>query len=180
LLLNGVYVDVERRLTNQAAFDIVVLHLLNQGHRSFNASGKPKHRGPRGKSAIGALIPDSLYVISMEGKTVQQLLAASGPECERLRERLGGVTASLLGELQDLHDRIGECLPSLFRHLVVAGGHRIAQTFGLSPRVARQWVAYHRLPGPQIAQTAVQSPASQDVAPAQTLGRPSAELKLVA
>jgi hypothetical protein len=163
LILNGVYVDVERKLTNQDAFDISVLHLLNQGHCCFNASGKSKYRGSRGKSAVGALIPDHLYVISMEGKTIQQLLA--GSNYASLRERLGGVTTTLLSELQDLHDRVGECLPSLFRHLVLAGCYRIAQAFGLSPRLAHLWVAYQRIPGSRVMQT---------------LDRPSEALKLVA
>jgi hypothetical protein len=57
-----------RRLTNQDAFDGAMLHLLNQGHSCVSASGQARYRGPRGKSAIGALIPDELYVTSMEGK----------------------------------------------------------------------------------------------------------------
>ena len=95
-----------RRLTNQDAFDGAMLHLLNQGHSCVSASGHARYRGPRGKSAIGALIPDELYVTSMEGKKVRHWLAAQGAEYDALRERLGGVTASLLDELQDLHDRI--------------------------------------------------------------------------
>ena len=176
--LNEVHVDVGRKLTNQDAFDIAVLHLLNQGHCSINASGKSKYRGPRGKSAIGALIPDSLYATSMEGKTIQQLLSASAGY-EGLRERLGGVKLPLLNELQDLHDRIGECLPSLFRHLVLAGCDRIAQAFGLSKRLAHRCVAYQRLPGPQIMRTAG-TPASRDITPPLALSRASEDLKLVA
>jgi hypothetical protein len=99
---------------------------------------------------------------------------------ESLRKRLGGVTASLLSELEDLHDRVGECLPSLFRHLVLAGCYRIAQAFGLSPRLAHLWVAYQRIPGPQVMQTAVESPASRGITPQQTFDRPSEDLKLVA
>jgi hypothetical protein len=186
-----VSVDVDRKLTNQAAFDIAVLHLLNQGHSCFNASGESKYRGSRGKSAIGALIPDHLYVTSMEGKTIQQLLSASSGGYESLRERLGGVTTSLLNELQDLHDRVGECLPSLFRHLVLAGCDRIARAFGLSPRLAHFWVAYQRIPGPRImrpgaAYQRIPGPqimgaaASREIMPQLTLSRPPEDLKLVA
>ena len=57
-----------RRLTNQDAFDGAMLHLLNQGHSCLSASGQARYCGPRGRSAIGALIPDELYVSSMEGK----------------------------------------------------------------------------------------------------------------
>lgn len=138
-------------MNNQGAFDIALLHLLNQSHRSVSASGRSQLRTLRGaKSAIGALVPDRLYRNSMEGKTVQQLLAAHGQDYEPLREHLSGVTLPVLIELQDLHDRTGECLPSLFREIVLAGGQRIARMFGLSVRPIRLWSVYRKLPGPQI------------------------------
>lgn len=138
-------------MNNQGAFDIALLHLLNQGHRCVSASGRSQLRSPRGgKNAIGALIPDSLYVNSMEGKTVQQLRAASGPEFDGLREHLSGVTLPLLNELQDLHDRTGACLPSLFRDIVLADSQRIARTFGLSMRMIQLWRVYRKLSGPRV------------------------------
>jgi len=143
-----------RRLTNQDAFDVAMLHLLNQGHSCINASGQARYRGPRGKSVIGALIPDELYVPSMEGKKVQHWLAARGSEYDALRERLGSVTASLLDELQDLHDRSGACMPSLYRHLVVAGAQRIAQSFKLSMSLVHRCATYQHIRGPQIFATA--------------------------
>ena len=146
--------NMTRRLTNQDAFDGAMLNLLNQGHSCVSASGRPRYRGPRGKSAIGALIPDELYVTSMEGKKVQHWLAAHGSEYDALRERLGGVTPSLLDELQDLHDRIGACMPSLYRHLAVAGAQRIAHGFKLSMRLVHRCAAYQHLRGPQILSAA--------------------------
>ena len=146
--------NMTRRLTNQDAFDGAMLNLLNQGHSCVSASGQARYRGPRGKSAIGALIPDELYVTSMEGKKVRHWLAAQGSEYDALRERLGGVTPSLLDELQDLHDRIGACMPSLYRHLAVAGAQRIAQSFKLSMRLVNRCAAYQHLRGPQILSTA--------------------------
>jgi hypothetical protein len=143
-----------RRLTNQDAFDGAILYLLNQGHSCVSASGQARYRGPRGKSAIGALIPDELYVTSMEGKKVHHWLAARGSEYDALRERLGGVTPSLLDELQDLHDRIGACMPSLYRHLAVAGAQRIAQGFKLSMSLVHRSATYQHLRGPQILSTA--------------------------
>jgi hypothetical protein len=139
-----------RRLTNQDAFDGAMLHLLNQGHSCLNASGQARYRGPRGKSAIGALIPDEFYVTSMEGKRVHHWLAARGSEYDALRERLGGVTPSLLDDLQDLHDRSGACMPSLYRHLVLAGAQRIAQSFKLSMRLLHRSATYQHMRGPQI------------------------------
>ena len=139
-----------RRLTNQDAFDGAMLNLLNQGHSCVSASGRTRYRGPRGKSAIGALIPDALYVTSMEGKNVHHWLAAPGSEYDALRERLGGVTPALLNELQDLHDRIGACMPSLYRHLAVDGAQRIARSFKLSMSLVYRCAAYQHLRGPRI------------------------------
>jgi hypothetical protein len=140
-------------MNNHGAFDTALLHLLNQGHRCVSASGRSQLRAPQGgKNAIGALIPDRLYQKSMEGKTVQQLLAAAGPDFDALREHFSGVTLPLLNELQDLHDRTGACLPSLFREIVLEGGPRIARMFGLSVRLLRLWSAYRKLAGPRLPQ----------------------------
>jgi hypothetical protein len=140
-------------INDQGAFDTALLHLLIQGHRSVSTSGLSLLRGPRGgKSAIGALIPDRLYGNSMEGKTIQQLLAAYNPEYLPLRRHLSGVGLPLLNALQDLHDRTGECLPSLFQEIVLAGGQRIARKFGLSMRIIQLWSAYRQLSGPRLPQ----------------------------
>jgi hypothetical protein len=160
-----------RRLTNQDAFDDAMLNLLNQGHSCVSAGGQARYRGQRGKSAIGALIPDELYMTSMEGKGVRHWLAARGSEYDALRERLGSVTPSLLDELQDLHDRIGACMPSLYRHLAVDGAQRIAHGFKLSMNLVHRSATYQHLRGPQISSTAstLAIPAAAptvDVAPA--------------
>jgi len=139
-----------RRLTNQDAFDGAMLNLLTQGHSCVSASGQARYRGPRGKSAIGALIPDELYVTSMEGRKVHHWLAARGSEYDALRERLGGVTPSLLDDLQDLHDRSGACMPNLYRHLALAGAQRIAQSFKLSMSLVHRCATYQHIRGPQI------------------------------
>ena len=138
-------------MNHQGAFDAALLHLLIQGHRSVSSSGRSQLRGPQGaKSAIGALIPDRLYGNSMEGKTIQQLLAAYNPEYLPLRHHLSGVGLPLLNALQDLHDRAGECLPSVFREVVLSGGQGIARKFGLSMRMIRLWSAYRNLSGPRL------------------------------
>ena len=138
-------------MNNQDAFDIAVLHLLNQAHRCADSNGRSQYRGTRGgKNAVGALIPDRLYWNSMDGKTIPQLLTATGPGYDKLREHLGGVAPRLLNELQDLHDRIGNCLPSLFRDIVLEGCERIAQAFGLSLRMTHLWSSYRKIPGPQM------------------------------
>ena len=138
-------------MNDQGAFDAALLHLLIQGHRSVSSSGRCQLRGPGGaKSAIGTLIPDRLYRDSMEGKTIQQLLAAYSPEYLPLRHHLSGVGLPLLNALQDLHDRTGESHPSLFREVVLSGGQRIARMFGLSMRMIQLWSAYRNLSGPRL------------------------------
>jgi len=138
-------------MNNQEAFDIAVLHLLNQAHGCMSSSGRGQFRGTKGgKSGLGALIPDHLYSSAMEGKTIHQLLAAAGSANDELREHLKGVSPSLLTEIGDLHDRIGRCLPSLFRDIVLDGCPRVAQNFGLSLRIVRVWKMYRKLPGPQM------------------------------
>jgi hypothetical protein len=139
-----------RRLTNQDAFDGAMLNLLNQGHSVGSAGGRARYRGRHGKSAVGALIPDEIYMASMEGKNVRHWLAARGSEYDALRERLGGVTLALLDELEDLHDRIGTCMPSLYRQLAVAGAQRIAHSFKLSMSLVQRCAAYQHLRGPRI------------------------------
>lgn len=137
-------------MNDQGAFDAALLHLLIQGHRSVSASGRSQLRGLDGaKSAIGALIPDPFYGNSMEGKTIQQLLAAFSPEYLPLRHHLSGVGLPVLIALQDLHDR-AECPPSSFREVVFSGGQRIARMFGLSTRMIQLWSAYRNLSGPRL------------------------------
>jgi hypothetical protein len=166
-----------RRLTNQDAFDGAILYLLNQGHSCVSASGQARYRGPRGKSAIGALIPDELYVTSMEGKKVHHWLAARGSEYDALRERFGSVTPSLLDELEDLHHRIGACMPSLYRHLAVAGAQRIAQSFKLSMSLVHRCATYQHLRGPKIFFTA--APRTIPVAAAAIELAPAPDLPVV-
>lgn len=166
--------NISHRLTNQNAFDGAMLSLLNQGRSSVSASGHARYRGPRGKSAIGALIPDEMYLPSMEGKKVHHWLAARGSEYDALRERFGAVTPALLDELEDLHDRIGACMPSLYRQLAVAGAQRIAQSFKLSMRLVQRCAAYQYLRGPRIAWKALPPvipavPPVVDVPPAPVL-----------
>ncbi len=156
-------------MNNQQAFDSALLHLLNQGHPCVSSSGRVQLRSLRGgKSAIGALLPDRLYDTSMEGKTVQQLLTASGREYDVLREHFAAVTPQLLNELQELHDRTKACMPSLFREIVIDGGRHIAQMFGLSMRMPHLRAAYQKLRGPYL-------PAPAPVPATATVTAPVAE-----
>jgi hypothetical protein len=162
-------------MNNQQAFDSALLHLLNQGHPCVSSSGRVQLRSLRGgKSAIGALLPDRLYDASMEGKTVQQLLTASGREYDVLREHFAAVTPQLLNELQELHDRTKACMPSLFREIVIDGGRHIAQMFGLSMRMPHLRAAYQKLRGPYLPAPAP-VPAIAPVPATATVTAPVAE-----
>lgn len=88
----------------------------------------------------------------MEGKTIQQLLAAYSPEYLPLRRHLSGVGLPLLNALQDLHDRAGESAPGSFQETVLAGGRRIARMFGLSTHIIKLWSTYQKLSGPRQPQ----------------------------
>lgn len=67
-------------------------------------------------------------------------------------------------------------MPSLYRHLAVAGGQRIAQSFKLSMSLVHRCATYQHLRGPQIVSTAANraTPAAAptvDVAPVPDLAR---------
>lgn len=84
----------------QEIFDTVARHLFTQGERSFNniLSKLCAYRGKNGmKCAIGCLIPDGRYELSIEGKTVYRLSENKFPEWGPIRE--------FLGELQIAHDQ---------------------------------------------------------------------------
>jgi hypothetical protein len=169
-------------MTNQEAFDTAVLHLLNQAYGCVSSSGKSQYRGTNGgKNAIGALIPDELYSSSMEGKTIHQILAVTTSGYEPLREHLRGVSPRLLTELQDLHDRVGKCLPSLFRDIVLDGCPRVAQMFSLSLRMIQLWAVYRKIPGPLMRDRskAVPPPPVVVLAPPRPMPQPQPEVSPV-
>jgi hypothetical protein len=84
----------------------------------------------------------------------------------------------LLNELQDLHDRTGNCLPSLFRDIVLAGAYRIAQMFRLSSRMMHLWVVYRKIPGPQMQQRTEPEDSKGSAVPS-LLGRRTEERALL-
>jgi hypothetical protein len=89
-------------VNNQEVFDTVARHLLTQQVRSVGEDRDGcRYRGHNGrKCAIGALIPDELYLPEMEGKYAHQLTDHYQP----LAELLAGVDTELLGMLQSIHD----------------------------------------------------------------------------
>ena len=86
-------------MTEQETFDIVVRHLLAQGCKSYGLfECGCMYRNPGGmKCAVGALIPDDMYDLGIEG------LRADKPAISRILLKLGHNVA-LCRELQIIHD----------------------------------------------------------------------------
>lgn len=60
--------------TSQQFFQIVASHLLTQGKRSTDGTGFCAYRGDNGlKCALGAVIPDTLYMPKMERKRLREV-----------------------------------------------------------------------------------------------------------
>jgi len=104
-------------MDNQEVFDKIATHLFAQGKRSlillsrttYLTGGGVEHsemmgcayRGEGGlKCAIGALIPDELYLPSFEGKRVGAVLTNSA----ELNNMFAGVRRDLLDKMQEIHD----------------------------------------------------------------------------
>jgi len=86
-------------MTNQEAFNAMVGHLREQGERATDAGGICYYRAPGGKKcAVGALIPDEKYHLSLEGQ---------GVACLEVQAALpSGVDIRLLCAMQRTHDDI--------------------------------------------------------------------------
>lgn len=85
--------------SQQEVFDLVVNHLREQGCKSIGENGVCLYRGSNGtKCAVGVLIPDNLYILEMEGKSILELKT----KYYYLRPRL--YHSKLLMELQRVHD----------------------------------------------------------------------------
>jgi hypothetical protein len=87
-------------MSEQETFDIVARHLLTQGCKSYGdyEYGLSMYRNLDGmKCAVGALIPDDMYDLGIEG------LRADKPAISRILLKLGHNVA-LCRELQIIHD----------------------------------------------------------------------------
>ena len=74
-------------------------HLLSQGRRSVDdITGKCMYRSPDGtKCAIGCLIPDHLYNVSLEGYGVLMIR-------KEISECIENISIEALSEAQNIHD----------------------------------------------------------------------------
>lgn len=94
-------------MDRQGIYDKVKAHLLKQGQKARRAGASLDscfYRGHNGlKCAIGALIPDELYKLSMEQKSVSGLIREY-PEVGRLFEVKSAEDLRFLSYLQSIHD----------------------------------------------------------------------------
>jgi len=103
-------------MTNREIFDTVKAHLLKQMKQAVNSDGGCMYRGMEGtKCAIGCLIPDHLYTMSIEHSTMTWLfdvnngyarLQNPGHPLNQLLREIGFTVDQypLLSRLQSIHD----------------------------------------------------------------------------
>ena len=90
----------------QDIFDKVCNHLLSQGERSLGTDGLCRYRGEDGfKCAVGAVIPDRLYLPEFERNNVIRLLKWYADKLPRWFK----THRKLLLDLQLLHDNTAPC-----------------------------------------------------------------------
>ena len=113
-------------LEMQSVFDKVALHLLNQGMKSVNDAGEYMYRGDNSRScAIGCLVSDDVYHVSLEGKTSRHIdvinsLYQSNPLILKIPNIL-----DLIDGLQSVHDNVDAS--NWVYHL-----SKVAKNYGLS------------------------------------------------
>ena len=94
------------KLSNQEAFNIMVRHLRRQDCASIlvNGLGLCAYRGIKGRMcAVGALIPNNIYLDIMEKNPIGDLLKDTN--FTELQEFFSELNVSLLMRMQKIHDR---------------------------------------------------------------------------
>ena len=89
----------------QAVFNKVVRHARKQGCRSYDKkTGSCTYRGPEGtRCFVGALIPNRLYRVGLEGWAAGNLVA-DFPDVGEYLDIDGEDAAHFLTRLQSIHD----------------------------------------------------------------------------
>jgi hypothetical protein len=93
-------------MNNQEAFNLMVDHLRKQQQRSQGLNDTTcMYRGPDGlKCAVGALIPDELYIEDMEGSAITRILIDYRDRYPALSTLFKDIDPLFLAEMQDIHD----------------------------------------------------------------------------
>ena len=90
-------------MTDQEIFDKVTEHLLTQNKLSYNISHGWMYRGLDGlKCAVGCLIPDEIYDVSIERMPVSKLVHLNNKVADFLKQ----FNLPLLESLQYVHDSL--------------------------------------------------------------------------
>lgn len=91
----------------QQIFDTVRTHLLCQGVKCVDENGHIRYRHAGKMCAIGVLIPDDMYTVSMETKTVYELCVAMNKDGTNrfILPDYFRPNQVFLHELQHIHDK---------------------------------------------------------------------------
>ena len=91
-------------MNNQEVFDTAVPFLLKQNARSSYSGGNCYYRSPNGrKCAIGACIPDELYLPEMDNESGLTITALC-IEYDFIRKLFSDCSNDFLREMQIIHD----------------------------------------------------------------------------
>lgn len=104
----------------QEIFDKVTTHLLTQNKKAKEGI-RCKYRNSEGlMCAAGCLIPNDVYEVDMEGKSISSVIREYGVLAEMFSTREKVI---LLGNLQHIHDDVDvEAWPRKLRELAVNEG----------------------------------------------------------
>ncbi len=128
----------------QKTFDFVAKKLLKQGQVS-KEHAQCVYRGPNGlKCAIGHLIPDNMYSIELEGKSLSKEFMDRENLPIKVLTRIAGTKNSkdldsrldFLAELQTAHDEVSFTAP-YFSHNFIMNMKQVAAKYHLSTRVLK-------------------------------------------
>lgn len=115
-------------MNKQETFDTVVAHLLKQNAQAKDSEGNCMYRIGNMSCAIGCLIPDSLYTISMEDKIVDVLYIEDNP----LEDYIKQFDLELLCHLQRVHDYADQDHEAdTIKESFIQGFHKVAIIHGL-------------------------------------------------
>jgi len=129
-------------MNNQEAFDRSAKHLLTQAIPATNKKGMCAYRGVNNtKCAIGALIPDDIYNVDMEGRPVKFLIDNNNA----IKNLFENVNRYFLRDLQRCHDRAamdgmdfyGNDL-KIFKQLIIKNFSDLAINYNLNTDVLRE------------------------------------------
>lgn len=96
-------------MNRQEIFDTALAHLRKQGKPAMNKGGVCMYRGPGGTMcAVGALIPDDLYVFDMENRSASSVVEQWPALAQHLQVETYDDSVFLRNMQHNLHDTYAE------------------------------------------------------------------------